>query len=210
MRRVVLTECLVVIAAVVLVGQEADGGVSTFTIESDFFAAVDIESTETFDGYGPSQVMGVGTCQVGQVIYTASDPTSQWRTDSSSTIRMLGTPSAIDDWDALTFRPGKYTTAIGFGIRMTALYHPLLIDVLTTDGQTHTQQVLATGGMKYHGFVAAEGEGIISATIRDLPGDGGMTNFFFDDVSHGAIAPEPATMSFLALGGLAMLRRRRQ
>jgi len=116
-------------------------------------------------------VLGVGSCEVDQVIYTASDPASQWRMAGMSFIEeyryRIGTPSAIDAWDSLTFGSGLSSTAIGFLLSVTSPYD-MLFDVETTSGAVTTVQV--PGGFAvYRGFTAAEG--IVGVTIRDEPSD---------------------------------------
>ncbi|UCC31032.1 MAG: PEP-CTERM sorting domain-containing protein [Phycisphaerales bacterium] len=81
------------------------------------------------------------------------------------------------------------------------------ITVTTRDGERHIETLMSDGHENYWGFVAPAG--IESVEILDLPNDGiGMASWF-DNVSHGEIVPEPATLSLLALGGLAMIRKRR-
>ncbi len=50
---------------------------------------------------------------------------------------------------------------------------------------------------------------LVFAINTDRPASSGNARGIFDDVSVGVI-PEPATMSLLALGGIAMLRRRKK
>ncbi len=83
----------------------------------------------------------------------------------------------------------------------------MLFDVETTSGAVTTVQVPGAFAV-YRGFTA--GEGIVSVTIRDYPDDGHLANFYLDDVSRGEVVPEPATLCLLALGGVAVLRGRRQ
>lgn len=68
----------------------------------------------------------------------------------------------------------------------------------------------------YYGFIAPEG--IMSVSLMDLPGDGCMTNWSFDNVSHGAFfenntsnpVPEPGSLFLFGTGliGLASIGRR--
>lgn len=193
-----------------LICMTAQGAVIAYTDEASFLAAANVVSTETFSGFGPADVLGVGSCEVDQVIYTASDPTSEWRMAGKSFIGeyryRIGTPSAIDDWDSLTFGPDRYSTAFGFLLSTMGPYD-MLFEVETTSGAVTTVQVPGAVAV-YRGFTAPEG--IVGVTIRDEPSDGHMVNFYLDDVSRGAVVPEPATLEVLALGPLAALRRKRR
>jgi len=210
MNNVIGIRCLAAMAAIAWATTTTHSAVTVYVDEASFMTAADVVSTETFSGFGPTDVLGVGRCEVDQIVYTASAAASQWRMAGMGFIEQyryrIGTPGAIDEWDSLTFGPGQSTTAVGFLLSVTGPYD-MLFDVETTSGAVTTVQVPGAFAV-YRGFTADEG--IVSVTIRDYPDDGHLANFYLDDVSRGAVVPEPATLAILALGGLAMRRRKRQ
>ena len=58
------------------------------------------------------------------------------------------------------------------------------------------------------GMMGEEFQGFSSVDFRVFATGGGIE--WTDFEVNGAVVPEPATMSLLALGGMAMLRRRKQ
>jgi len=87
-----------------------------------------------------------------------------------------------------------------------------LLEILTGEGQWETvfDDFMPFAASPFGGYFALP-EGTSGTAIKlTMLDTGGGSNFICDIQLFGAPVPEPMTMSLLALGGLALLRRRRR
>jgi hypothetical protein len=195
------------LAALLCASAAAHAGITVYTSQSDFLAAVSAPGFDTYDDlsiaqYGLSLDRGAGaygyTVSSPNGIWGAGVPGDHWLSNSTRT-------------DAITF--GNFSGGVSafggyfFGSDINGAYVPSGDLVLTAaDGTTLTYSMTGTTRTSFLGFVSDSG--LSSVTLLSSPAG----NYWptANDVVLAAV-PEPATYGmFLAgLGFLGLMARRR-
>ena len=195
------------LAALLCASTVANAGITVYTSQSDFLAAVSAPGTDTYDDlpvdlYGPSLDRSAGA-----YTYTVSSPNGIW-----------GAGGPGDYWlsnaartDPITF--GNFSAGVSafggffFASDVTGAYVPGGDLVLSAaDGSTLTYSLAGATRTSFLGFVSDSG--LSSVTLLSSPNGSYWPTA--NDVVLAAV-PEPATYGmFLAgLGFLGLMARRR-
>ena len=210
MRRAIVVACTIFLG----IGNAASAAVTVYTAEGDFHAASAIVSTETFDSYPPTGYWAA-TVTLDDVIYeTELNPWGpEWGIGVHLGPGYVTSPNDFGSlwpaWDTMSFGDGQYAHALGFWMLSGGLSPTPHWEILVqeTSGAVELIDVSFTNDARYYGFDSDVG--IRQITVRDYAGDEVSFNWSYDNIAHSQVLPEPATMGLLALGGAAVLRRRR-
>jgi hypothetical protein len=189
--------------------------VTLVTDQNSFFRSNQIESTENFERFGDVITPGQ-TITIDSITYTDTD-NPEWRIlegfSSPNPSRILLSNSVGPN--ILTFGENNYVNALGFNLNP-------FVSTFDTDGNiykfkfefvveeidgaiTSFPSVPEPGFYNFFGF--SSNVGIKKLTVLQPAGQGGETNFAFDDVSRGKVrssttsVPEPnSVIAILTVG----------
>ena len=208
-------EVLLTLASLPFAALPAWADLLTYSSEASLQATGTIVHTETFDEFAKGTFFNSPVATIDGVNYTSSRSSGIPLTNPYWTVGIdLGVPgyvTAPNDFGpndlsnrSLDFGSGNYVLSMGFYM-LAGASSPIDI-VVTENGGT---QVVFPEAVRstYYGFVSTDG---ISRIDFDFP-TGRKINWSFDNVSRGAIVPEPASVILLSSVVLAiyLVRERR-
>lgn len=184
-----------------VIGMGASSIITFENLPVGSFASMDIAPGVT------STLAGVDTSTSG--ISTSADAISGYNTTASGAnfLRVTPTYSIASASNVLTFS----TPVLAFGAYFTGVgTHAGVLHVVYNDGAPRDLIVTGSGdgGVLFFGFISSSDP--ISSIALEMRGvtDKSRDIYGLDDVRLVTSVPEPATLSILALGGLALARRR--
>jgi hypothetical protein len=176
--------------------------VTLVTDQNSFLSSNQIEYTESFDGFG--EVIAPGqTVTIDSITYTDTD-NPEWRISQGI---FVPTPSyqlfsnSVGP-NILTFGENNYVNALGFNLIP-------FVSSFDADGNSYKFQFefvveeidgaissfLSVPEPSYNNFFGfSSNVGIKKLTVLQPTGQGGETNFAFDDVSRGGVRSSPASV----------------
>ena len=178
-----------------------DLGITTWYAVASFIGEADAKTNTLTTGTGTGIHIYTPTTTLGTYQLVAIGYTELW---NASSVDIL-TPIRMGD-GAAAGSDGGFTAKIWTGSKTDG--------TAQGDGTFDTQDPQALGSafgttsnMAFtQNYTATNGEWIFSATVNDQGGDRGEFHYY----GISSVIPEPATMSLLAIGGIALIRRRRR
>lgn len=208
---------------IALAAPTAFGSLIVYDDETTFLNVAPITSTETFDEFQHHTGFFTPMVTIDGVRYDVAGPCFFQGNQSPCWVAGIGLGSPVTPPNNFgsTFSNGfgderisfgGYVTAFGFwfgsGVLFPAPHWQIVIQEV--NGRSTTQDVFS--GHEYLGFVSTVG--IVNLVVRNFPGNGGGSNWSYDNVSRSDImpTPEPDTLGLLTTALVACsvryLRRR--
>ena len=184
----------------------AQAEVIIYSDRSDFERDVPSPSILTFDGIAaPNQWVVLGTSWTSQGV-TFADPANVYAVNDRLSPDAPGHGRQYligDGGDDLTISLPRYVTAVG----MYCFVHVSAGATFTfSDSNQLTVHDLPIG--IFLGAASTDPGVSVTGVVLQTTGYPDYNNSGIDDFAFGTYVPEPATLSLLALGGLAVIRRR--
>jgi hypothetical protein len=130
---------------------------------------------------------------------------------ASAEFGLWSNPSALstnNSGDPIVINPTGNATAVGMLVSGSDINGNVIPGVVTITLSNNQQQILNTTGFSFIGW--ASPNAVITSISISVDQTGGANWPAVDDVHIGTAVPEPGTMAALALGGMALLRRRKK
>ena len=178
-----------------------DLGITTWYAVASFIGEADARTNTLTTGAGTGIHIYTPTATLGTYQLVANGYAELW---NAASVDLL-TPITMGD-GAAAGSIGGFTDKIWTGSKSDGT--PEGDGTFTgQDPQALGSAFGTTSNMKIANLGATNGGWIQGATVNDQGGDRG--EFHYYAISDVVVIPEPSSMSLLALGGLALLRRRR-